>query len=80
MKPRTLGIAGVVITTVCWIAALSRLSFFDLLPTIAERRYLLIGIATLATLLLLVASSRHSRWWLIALVPTVLLFGLLRLH
>jgi hypothetical protein len=80
MKGRVFGIVGLVVVLLCWLSVFSRWSIFFLLPTVSARREVLVGIASLSIICLVVAAIKGSRWWLFGLLPSVMLFGLLRLH
>lgn len=79
-KARAFGVAGVALSVLCWINAFSRWSIFDLVPTVTGWRHLVLVVAIVSALSVLVAGTRGSRWWLLALFLSVLLFGVLRLH
>ena len=74
------GAIGLALSIVCWFNVLYRSAVFDLLPTVAARREGVVIVGILGTVSVLFAAIRSSRWWLLALVPSVLLLGLLRLH
>jgi hypothetical protein len=74
------GLFGVVLSAVCWFNVLYKWSLFDLLPSVAARRHTIVVIAVLAVTFILIAVVRGSRWWLLGLVPSVAMVGLLRLH
>lgn len=80
MRSRTLGIVGLTASLLCWLSVFSRWSIFFLLPTVSTRREMLTGIALLSIASVMVAAIKDSRWWLFGLLPSVSLFGLLRLH
>lgn len=80
MKGRIFGAAGLMVVLVCWMSAFSRWSIFFLLPTVSGRREMLVGMALLSIACFVIAAIKDSRWWLLGLLPSAMLFGLLRLH
>jgi hypothetical protein len=79
-RANVVGVIGLTSSIVCWFNVLYRSSLFELLPTMAAQRESVVIVGILGTISVLFAAIRGSRWWLLALVPSILLFGLLRLH
>ena len=79
-RDQVLGFSSIVLSIFCWVNAAAANSIFNLLSSTSERRGVVIVFATLSLALALLAGFKGSRWWLVASVPAVALYGLLRLH
>jgi hypothetical protein len=79
-RGQILGFSSIVLSLFCWVNATAAISIFSLFSSISEKRGVVVICASVSLALALLAGIKGSKWWLLASVPAIALYGLLRLH